>query len=94
LRPALNCVVLRHNFSDIKEREVETVGEIIAPMAGKVIDVRVKVGDQVSDGDEVVVIEAMKMEIPVVAPESGTVAEITCREGDAVEADGMLVKLS
>ncbi|MFO8089626.1 MAG: biotin/lipoyl-containing protein [Desulfatiglandaceae bacterium] len=74
--------------------EVKTVGEIIAPMAGKVIDVRVKVGDQVSEGDEVVVIEAMKMEIPVVASESGTVAEIACREGDAVEADGVLVELS
>jgi len=76
------------------ETEVDTVGEITAPMAGKVIDVRVNVGDQVSDGDEVVVIEAMKMEIPVVAPEAGTVAEIVCREGDAVEADGVLVKLS
>jgi biotin carboxyl carrier protein len=52
------------------------------------------VGDQISDGDEVVVIEAMKMEIPVVASESGTVAEIACREGDAVEADGVLIKLS
>jgi len=76
------------------EMEVKTVGEITSPMAGKVIDVRVNIGDQVSDGDEVVVIEAMKMEIPVVAPESGTVAEIACREGDAVEADSVLVKLS
>ncbi len=69
------------------------MGNINAPMAGKVIDVKVKPGDQVSDGDEVVIIEAMKMEIPVVAYESGTVKEVKCNNGDAVEAEGVLVTL-
>jgi len=69
------------------------VADITAPMAGKVIDVKVKVGDKVNDGDEAVVIEAMKMEIPVVAYEAGTVKEINCKNGDAVEADAVLIIL-
>jgi biotin carboxyl carrier protein len=62
-------------------------------MGGKVLDVKVNVGDAVNENDEVVIIEAMKMELPVVAPESGTVKEIKCKKGDAVEADSILVVL-
>ncbi|RLB77946.1 MAG: acetyl-CoA carboxylase biotin carboxyl carrier protein subunit, partial [Deltaproteobacteria bacterium] len=43
--------------------------------------------------DEVVIIEAMKMELPVVATASGTVKEIKCKKGDAVEADAVLIVL-
>ena len=67
--------------------------EITAPMGGKVIDVKVKVGDQVNEDDEVIILEAMKMELPVVATESGTVKEVRCKEGDAVEADNVLIVL-
>lgn len=66
---------------------------ITAPMGGKVIDVKVKVGDQVNEGDEVVIIEAMKMELPVVSEVTGKVKEIKCSKGDAVEADAALVVL-
>lgn len=69
------------------------MSEIVAPMGGKVIDVKVKVGDNVSEGDEVVILEAMKMELPVVAESSGTVKEIKCGKGDAVEAEGVLIVL-
>jgi acetyl-CoA carboxylase biotin carboxyl carrier protein len=69
------------------------VSEIAAPMGGKVIDVKVKVGDAVNDGDEVVILEAMKMELPVVAEASGTVKEIKCNQGDTVEAEGVLIVL-
>ena len=69
------------------------MSEIIAPMGGKVIDVKVKVGDAVNGGDEVVILEAMKMELPVVAEASGTVKEIKCNQGDAVEAEGVLIVL-
>jgi len=69
------------------------VSEITAPMGGKVIDVKVKVGDAVNDGDEVVILEAMKMELPVVAEASGTVKEIKCNQGDTVEAEGVLIVL-
>lgn len=67
--------------------------EISSPMGGKVIDVKVKEGDTVNEGDEVIILEAMKMELPVVANESGTVKEVKCNKGDAVEADTVLVVL-
>ena len=67
--------------------------EITAPMGGKVIAIKVNVGDTVNEGDEVVIIEAMKMELPVVASESGTVKEIKCKKGEAIEADAVLIVL-
>jgi biotin carboxyl carrier protein len=67
--------------------------EITAPMGGKVIDIKVNPGDTINEGDEVVIIEAMKMELPVVATDSGTVKEIKCKKGDAVEADTVLIVL-
>lgn len=69
------------------------MSDITAPMNGKVIDLKVNVGDTVSEGDEVVILEAMKMELPVVANGSGTVKEIKCNKGDAVEADAVLMVL-
>ena len=69
------------------------MSEVIAPMGGKVIDVKVKVGDAVNEGDEIIILEAMKMELPVVAEEPGTVKEIKCKSGDAVEADFVLAVL-
>ena len=69
------------------------MSEITAPMGGKIIDVKVKTGDAVNEGDEVIILEAMKMELPVVASEAGTVKEVKCNSGDAVEADAVLVVL-
>ena len=69
------------------------MSEITSPMGGKVLDVKVKVGEAINENDEVVIIEAMKMELPVVATTSGTVKEVKCNTGDAVEADAVLVVL-
>ena len=69
------------------------MAEVKAPMGGKILDVKVGVGDAVSDGDEVIILEAMKMELPIVAEASGTVKEIKCAQGDAVEADAVLLVL-
>jgi len=69
------------------------VSDITAPMGGKIIDVKVKPGDAVNEGDEVVILEAMKMELPVVANDSGTIKEVKCSSGDAVEADAVLIVL-
>jgi acetyl-CoA carboxylase biotin carboxyl carrier protein len=67
------------------------VSDVTAPMAGKVIDVKVNVGDAVNEDDDLVILEAMKMEMPIVATESGTVKEIKCKKGDSVGADDVLV---
>ena len=67
------------------------MSEVTAPMAGKIIDVKVEVGDTVNEDDELVTLEAMKMEMPIVAPTSGKVKEIKCKKGDAVGADDVLV---
>ncbi len=64
--------------------------KIEAGAAGKVFKLEKKPGDAVKAGDPVVVIEAMKMEIPVVAPQDGTVASIDVAVGDAVEAGAVL----
>ena len=69
------------------------MSEITAPMGGKIIDVKVKVGESVNEGDEVVILEAMKMELPVVAEASGMVKEIKCNQGDTIEAEGVLIVL-
>jgi biotin carboxyl carrier protein len=79
--------------SILKNEEVRKVAEVKAPMGGKILDVKVSVGDAVSDGDEVVILEAMKMELPIVAEASGSVKEIKCAKGDAVEADAVLLVL-
>ena len=69
------------------------MSEVNAPKGGKIIDIKVKVGETVNEDDEVVIIEAMKMELPVVATASGTVKEVRCNKGDAVEADAVLIVL-
>lgn len=69
------------------------MSDVTAPMGGKIIDVKVNVGDKVGENDEVVILEAMKMELPVVAGVSGTVKEVKCKQGDAVEADAVLIVL-
>ena len=68
--------------------------KVTAGAAGKVFKIEANVGQKVAKGDAVVIIEAMKMEIPVVAPEDGTVASIDVAVGDAVEAGGVLATLN
>ena len=65
-----------------------------AGAAGKVFKIEASVGQSVKKGDPVVIIEAIKMEIPVVAPEDGTVASIDSAVGDPVEAGAVLATLN
>ena len=67
--------------------------EIKAPMTGKIVSIVVNLGDLVNADDEVVIMDAMKMEIPVYAPAEGTVKEIKIKEGDSVKTDQVLIVL-
>ena len=68
--------------------------KVEAGAAGKVVRIEANVGTAVKKGDPVVTIESMKMEIPVVAPEDGTVASVDCAPGDAIEAGALLATLN
>jgi len=68
--------------------------KVEAGAAGKIFKIEAKVGQAVKKGDAVVILEAMKMEIPVVAPQDGTVASIDIAVGDAVEAGAVLATLN
>ena len=68
--------------------------KVTAGAAGKVFKIEASVGQNVKKGDAVIIIEAMKMEIPVVAPEDGTVASIDVAVGDAIDAGAVLATLN
>jgi len=67
--------------------------EIRAEMVANVWKVVAAPGDQVSDGDTLVILESMKMEIPVIAESDGTVAEIAVNEGDVVQEGDLIARV-
>lgn len=67
--------------------------QILAPMPGKVIDILVNVGDAVEESQEVLVLEAMKMENAIPAPQAGRVKEIAVKKGDTVSTHQLLMVL-
>lgn len=69
-------------------------GDLTAQMPGQVLDVRVNVGDSVENGQVLVVLEAMKMEIRVTAPQTGVVKHILVSKGEIVERGQRLVELA
>ena len=68
--------------------------QVKAPLPGVVLSIPVKVGDTVKASDTVVILEAMKMENEIVAPEDGTVATVNVNEGASVEAGSVLATLN
>lgn len=69
------------------------MSEIKAPMAGNIWKINVQVGQEVNFGDEVIIMESMKMEIPVEADDSGVVKEIKVTENDTVDDGHVLIVL-
>jgi acetyl-CoA carboxylase biotin carboxyl carrier protein len=67
--------------------------DVEAHITGTVWKVEVAVGDHVDEGDTVVILESMKMEMPVEAEDPGTVTEIRCEEGQSVQEGDVLVVL-
>ena len=68
--------------------------EVKAGAAGKVFKIEAQPGTAVKKGDAVLILEIMKMETPVVAPEDGTVASIEVAVGDSVEAGALLATMN
>jgi acetyl-CoA carboxylase biotin carboxyl carrier protein len=67
--------------------------EIKAPMPGKIASITVSIGSQVKEEDEVIIMDSMKMEIPVYAPGAGTIKEIKVKVGDSVNEGQLLAVL-
>jgi biotin carboxyl carrier protein len=67
------------------------VAELVAPMGGKILKVLVRVGDQVSEDQEVVILEAMKMELPITAESDGEVTAINVQPGETVEIGAVMM---
>ena len=68
--------------------------KIEAGAAGKIFKIEAAAGTAVKKGDAVIILEAMKMEVPVVAPQDGTVASINVNVGDMVEAGALLATMN
>lgn len=66
--------------------------DVTSPIAGNVLSVKVKPGDQVAINDTLLVLEAMKMESNVASPRAGTVSEVLIKQGDSVAAGQVLIK--
>jgi 3-methylcrotonyl-CoA carboxylase alpha subunit len=72
-----------------------TAGQtLVAPMPATVLKIHVKPGDAVKKGDTVLVLEAMKMELPIRAPADATIGAVCCREGELVPADATLIEFA
>lgn len=67
---------------------------VAAPMPGKILNIKASVGQAVKKGEVILLLEAMKMENEVVAPEDGTIASINVNAGDSVEAGDTLATLN
>ena len=68
--------------------------QIVAPMPGRVVLVKASVGDTVVEGQELLVMEAMKMELALKAPRAGTIESVSAAQGEFVEADAVLVRFA
>ncbi|WP_266170196.1 acetyl/propionyl/methylcrotonyl-CoA carboxylase subunit alpha [Dyella subtropica] len=89
----------RHGFARAaafawESKEGAGGNQIIAPMPGRIVLVKAKPGDQVEEGQELLVMEAMKMELALKAPRAGTIENVSAEQGDFVEADTVLVRFA
>jgi acetyl-CoA carboxylase biotin carboxyl carrier protein len=69
------------------------MNNVVAVMAGNVWKVLVQPGDQVEEGQDLVILESMKMEIPIAAEVGGTVKEVKVNEGDFVNEEDLLIEM-
>jgi biotin carboxyl carrier protein len=75
-----------------RRRSAHTHGSLASPMPATVVSVKVAPGDTVTTGQTLIVLEAMKMELPVRAPGDGRIKAVCCKAGDLVQADVSLIE--
>ena len=90
---ALRWTCARHSRLEASGESSQADGRILAPMPGKILELRVEAGASVTEGDTLLVMEAMKMELAVKAPFTGLVDELAIPDGSSVEADAWLLTL-
>lgn len=91
-------IKLKDETDDLLEKlgigkNTKKIQQIKAPMPGKVLDIKVKEGDSVNKGDGLLVLEAMKMENIIKAPEAAVIKKIRATKGKAVEKNEVLIDL-
>ena len=89
----------RHNFSRAaafawESKDAAGGNQVIAPMPGRIVLVKAQAGDVVEHGQELLVMEAMKMELALKAPRAGTIESVNATQGEFVEADAVLVRFA
>jgi biotin carboxyl carrier protein len=80
--------------SDRVTYEVEMAEDVRAEIVASVLEVVVREGDQISEGDTVVLLESMKMEIPVLAETAGTISKVAVKVGDVIQAGDLIAVIS
>ncbi|MGB2790515.1 MAG: acetyl-CoA carboxylase biotin carboxyl carrier protein subunit, partial [Dokdonella sp.] len=75
------------------ESSASNSDRVLAPMPGRVVLVKACAGDEIAEGDELLIMEAMKMELTLRSPRAGRIDAIQASAGDFVEADAVLVRL-
>jgi acetyl-CoA carboxylase biotin carboxyl carrier protein len=91
--PSALATILPPATDDTPHAEETHLPEVLAHITGTVWKIEVEVGNNIEEGDTVVVLESMKMEMPVEAEDPGVVTEILCEEGQSVSEGDPLVVL-
>ncbi|HHY20687.1 MAG TPA: acetyl-CoA carboxylase biotin carboxyl carrier protein subunit [Bacilli bacterium] len=90
----IQLILYKNTYKQKRQNKEEmNMKEVVTNMAGNLWKLLVKVGDTVEEGQDVAILESMKMEIPVAAEMSGTVVEVKKNEGDFVDEGEVLVVL-
>jgi biotin carboxyl carrier protein len=69
-------------------------GDVISPLAGKLVSVEVKVGQEVQEGAQIATVEAMKMNTYIYAPKAGKIASVLVNPGDAVDEGSVILRIA